>query len=391
MSDMAVVVCPDAADGRLRVGGLSLVARALLVAEQAGSTRLLAVGDGAEREGLAAELAGDGRLGGLRWLEAGAVPDSPPGRSLLLLPEVVVAPGELRAWAARVPAAAEAAAPDADGGGPLLVSSALLPAAIAAARGGRSGLAAFLAGLARAGRLAEIPWEGALRAGVGSPAEAEALEWKMLRLLRTPEDGPVVDRFVNRTLSGWLTRWLVDTPVTPNQVTVASLLSGLLGAWVLGYPGWGVSLLGLALFQLSMVLDHSDGEIARLTFRFSPFGKWLDNWSDHTVDIAVVGMLTWRVAEAGGGLPWLLGLLAVIGVTGSFLIVFRWSLVPDSAGPKPPGLESLANRDGFCLSLWATVLLGQPAWFLWLLAVGANVFWLLWLLRVGLPPRPGRG
>jgi phosphatidylglycerophosphate synthase len=387
MGDTAVVVCSDAAGGRPCVGGLSLVARALLVAKHAGYSRLLAVGSGAEREALAAELDGDPRLAGLAWLDAGAAPAAMPGRCLVLLPEVVVTPGELRAWISGVPATAEAVTPDTDGGGPLLVASGLLPAAIAAARGGRSGLAGFLSDLARAGRLAEIPWGGRLRERVGSPADAPAVERRMLRLLRTPEDGPLVDRFVNRAFSGWLTRGLLATAVTPNQVTVASLLTGLLGAWVLGYPGWGASLLGLVLFQLSVVLDHSDGEIARLKLRFSPFGKWLDNWSDHTVDIAVVGMLTWRVAGSGGGLPWLLGILAAVGVTGAFLIVFRWSLVPESAGARPPGLESLANRDGFCLSLWATLLLGRPAWFLWLLAVGANLFWLVWLARVGLPPR----
>src|SRR5512146_1544586 len=100
-------------------------------------------------------------------------------------------------------------------------------------------------------------------------------------------------------LSEPITRLAVRWPITPNHVTIISLLAGLLGAWLLAREGAAATLCGLLLFQLSVVLDHVDGEIARLTFQFSRLGKWLDNFSDHAVDLAVIACVAWRVAAAG--------------------------------------------------------------------------------------------
>jgi hypothetical protein len=194
----AVIVWPDgaSASGRpgMLLGGLSLLGRSLRTARYAGCGRLVVVGG---EEGSRAARAEDGRggaeLGGVDWLEA----DEAPGVSrpaLLLLPEVVVTPGDLRAWRERVPAGTALAAPDTGGLGPVVVSPALLPACLAAARGGAKGLAAFLAGRAASGGLAEVPWEGTLREPVESPEAVPAVERKLLRALRTPEDGPLVDR-----------------------------------------------------------------------------------------------------------------------------------------------------------------------------------------------------
>jgi phosphatidylglycerophosphate synthase len=172
----------------------------------------------------------------------------------------------------------------------------------------------------------------------------------------------------------------VRGPISPNQVTVASLLAGLLAAGLIAQARLPV-LLGLACFQLSVVLDHADGEIARLKFQFTKLGKWLDNWSDHAVDLAVLGGVAWRAAS---GAP-VVGLIALaivagIGVTGSFVVVFVWTLRRAPGAPGAHPMLALANRDGFCLALWGTLLLGWPVLLLWLLAIGANAFWLVWLL-----------
>lgn len=218
----------------------------------------------------------------------------------------------------------------------------------------------------------------------------------MLRAQRSAEDGPIVDRFINRTISERITRLAVRGPVTPNQVTVASLLTGLLGAWLLAQTSFAASVSGLLLCQLSVVLDHVDGEIARLKFQFSRLGKWLDNFSDHVVDLAVIACVAWRVAVAGEA--WSvapLGIAAAAGVTGSFAVVFWWSLAERHASGNQKArrgvetLTSMANRDGFYLALWTTLLVGRPAWFLWTLAIGSNAYWVVWLALCGFPARTG--
>lgn len=402
MIDTAIVVCPqpDLPEAGLlgvRVAGVPLLTRALLTAQRAGIERFAVVASAPQQAALRGQLDDEARLRGrVRWLEPTEDPRAPSAYSLILPVSVVLEAGALRGWLTRVVDSGLVTAPDAAGMSPLVVPAALLPECIRAALRGQPGLMQFLGKLQGDRRLVTVPWEGMGQQPVRSAAEVPAVERAMLAGLRSPEDGPIVDRFVNRALSAFLTRGLIRLPVTPNQVTAASLVTGLLGAWFLGTEGVIASLLGLALFQLSVILDHVDGEVARLKFLFSPLGKWLDNVSDHVVDLAVIALLTWRVAgERTAGYFAVLGLAAAVGVTGAFAVVFWWSVSeqPRAARTTAPAqllapvLAFLANRDGFSLALWVTVLLGRPTWFLWALALGANAYWVAWLLIYGLPTR----
>ncbi|HSC69743.1 MAG TPA: CDP-alcohol phosphatidyltransferase family protein, partial [Candidatus Methylomirabilis sp.] len=361
MIKTAIVVCPGAETPEagllgVRVAGLPLVTRVLLTAQQAGVGRFVVVASGPQQGVLRPQIEEDHRLQGrVRWIDA-CEPPPTSADSLLLLPSVVLEAGALRRWLER----------DAGGGwlvategatGPLIVPAPHLPACIKAAQEGLSGLAGLLAKLGGRGEVIHIPWDGAPQRPIRSAGDVPGVEGAMLEALGSPDDGPILDRFVNRRLSGWLTRRLVRCRVSPNQITAASLFTGLLGAWLLGREGALASLAGLLLFQLSVVLDHSDGELARLTFRFSRLGKWLDNFSDHAVGLAVIACVAWRVAaEGGAGRVALLGILAAVGVTGSFLVVFWWTVAregrtaPAGVGGRR-GLASMANRDGFCLAL----------------------------------------
>jgi hypothetical protein len=92
----------------------------------------------------------------------------------------------------------------------------------------------------------------------------------------------------------------------------------------------------------------------------------------------------------------MLGLAAGLGVTGAFLVVFGWTM---SGRPREVRktatarllariLATLANRDGFSLALWVTLLLGCAEWFVWVLALGGNAYWVAWILSYGAPPTP---
>ena len=73
-----------------------------------------------------------------------------------------------------------------------------------------------------------------------------------------------------------LVRPLVKTPVTPNQLTVFTLLIALTGAGLLAvgretYANWGAG-----LFVLARFLDHFNGELARQKGMTSRLGYYLD-------------------------------------------------------------------------------------------------------------------
>ena len=400
MIETAIMVCPadglpEAALLDIEVAGLNLLTRCLLTAQQAGFRKLVVVASPARLGALRRQAAVQPRLDGcVQWAEGVSDLPKAPARCVAWVPTLLLHAGALRAWRHRASEVDGIATAEGVRAGPWAISSALFPAFVDAARDGLAGVERFREHARRGAPVYDVPWEGTMPEAVRSSADVPGVERRMLRALRTPEDGPIVDRFVNRTISERISLRMVRWPVTPNQITLAGLLTGLLGAWVLRYDGAATSLLGLALFQCSVVLDHVDGEIARLRFQFSRLGKWLDNFSDHLVDLAVVAALAWRVAVGGSGAS-VLALLggAVLGVTGSFLVVFFWSLCGGrstsgkSSQRAAETMISMANRDGFCLALWATILLGRPVWFLWTLAIGSNIFWMAWLAFCGLPRR----
>jgi phosphatidylglycerophosphate synthase len=83
-------------------------------------------------------------------------------------------------------------------------------------------------------------------------------------------------RLYMRRLSPYLTRLLLRTPITPNGVTWLMILSGLGAAAVLTLPGPAGAAGAVVLIQLQLLLDCSDGEVARWRKQGSPAGVYLD-------------------------------------------------------------------------------------------------------------------
>src|SRR3984893_2629134 len=80
---------------------------------------------------------------------------------------------------------------------------------------------------------------------------------------------------------------LKDTWVTPNHLTTVRLAFGLAAAaaFLPGTYGW--SNLGALLLVLSNFLDHTDGELARISGKSSRIGHIYDLASDAVVTILV--------------------------------------------------------------------------------------------------------
>ena len=95
---------------------------------------------------------------------------------------------------------------------------------------------------------------------------------------------------------------LRGTPVSADQVTVAGMLLGLVGA-VLFYPeSAGLNWLGLALLIGSDILDSADGQLARIRGTSSRWGRILDGISD-TVRFAVLYLVLAARLLVGGAAP----------------------------------------------------------------------------------------
>lgn len=153
---------------------------------------------------------------------------------------------------------------------------------------------------------------------VTSPRSARLAERALLRSLRKAQDG-WTSTYLNRHVSLFLTRWLVATPLKPNQVSLAILCVGLAGAWLASRGTYGSMLAGAALFQAQSILDGCDGEMSRLTFRGSRAGEWLDTIGDDLTNYGFFTGAAWGLYAASGRALYLaLGALTVAcGLVGS--------------------------------------------------------------------------
>ncbi len=89
-----------------------------------------------------------------------------------------------------------------------------------------------------------------------------------------------------RRLSPYVTRMLLPTRVTANAVTWATLVAGLAAAFLVSLPGVLPAAGTVLLIQLQMLLDCSDGEIARWRNQFSSTGVYLDRLSHYVTETA---------------------------------------------------------------------------------------------------------
>jgi phosphatidylglycerophosphate synthase len=123
---------------------------------------------------------------------------------------------------------------------------------------------------------------------VTTDADETRAERALFHSLRKPQDG-WTSRHLNRYISLAISRWLVRTPLRPNQVSVAILGVGVAGAVLAAQGSYGSLVLGAALFQAQSVLDGCDGEMSRVSHRGSRLGEWLDTIGDDLTNYGFFG------------------------------------------------------------------------------------------------------
>jgi len=102
-------------------------------------------------------------------------------------------------------------------------------------------------------------------------------------------------------------RFLYSRPVTPNQVTLLSLVSGLAAAACYLVPS-GAGLYGAAAFLYGKIfLDNVDGNLARVRGEVSRTGRFLDSLTDFLVTALVFTAVSIRLHRETGD-AWIYGL-----------------------------------------------------------------------------------
>lgn len=178
---------------------------------------------------------------------------------------------------------------------------------------------------------------------------------------------------------------LVDTRITPNHLTTVRLAIGLAGALCLARGGFTWTNAGALLIVLSNFVDHTDGELARISGKTSRIGHFYDLACDAIVTVLLFlgfGFAAAATATAGSGgfivSPVLMGAVAGIAVALIFFLRMRIEDKDGKAGTKQAFAAGFETEDVLYL-LPIVTLTGGIVPFLIAAALGAPLF-LLWVV-----------
>lgn len=85
---------------------------------------------------------------------------------------------------------------------------------------------------------------------------------------------------IHRFFSIYITRLIINTRITPNQVTLSLLFFNALVAFFFATGNYLFSILAIIPFELMIIIDQVDGELARYKKTTSLDGLFLDSLSE---------------------------------------------------------------------------------------------------------------
>jgi len=188
---------------------------------------------------------------------------------------------------------------------------------------------------------------------------------------------PVTQRPWDARLARRLVTPLKDSRATPNHLTTVRLAVGLAAAaaFLPGTYGW--TNIGALLMVLSNFLDHTDGELARISGKTSRIGHIYDLASDAVVTILLflaigIGVAT-RVGSVLQVQPAVLGLVAGSAVALIFFLRMRIEALAGKAASKQASLAGFETEDVLYLLPLVTIFNGLTP-FLMAASIGAPLF-----------------
>ena len=139
-----------------------------------------------------------------------------------------------------------------------------------------------------------------------------------------------VARLLNVKISVPISRFIIDSGISPNMVTFFMVLCpGLFGAYLITRPDdYARIVVAGLLWQLASILDGCDGEIARVKLAETKFGAWFDTVTDNLAYVVgytcmIFGML-WLHPETG--LPLYLGISSIVSLVMTIGLLYGYAL-----------------------------------------------------------------
>jgi phosphatidylglycerophosphate synthase len=169
---------------------------------------------------------------------------------------------------------------------------------------------------------------------------------------------------------------LIGTPITPNHLTTLRLLIGIAGAYYLSVGSFWSCSVGALLIALSNFVDHTDGELARISGQSSKIGHFYDLACDSVVTVLLFVGLGFYVSVHHPSMivpaEWL-GAIAGVAVALIFFLRMRIESMAGKSGTKQASMAGFETEDVLYLLPVVTLLNGMTP-FLVAASIGAPLF-----------------
>jgi hypothetical protein len=137
--------------------------------------------------------------------------------------------------------------------------------------------------------------------------------------IKSDKSDELINTYLLRPIASLIVWALYYTPITPNQVTVLSIISGILSAFFYLKGTASAFIVAGLLVTVKDILDSADGQLARAKQLQSRTGRFLDSIGDFIVDAAVFGSIGWALYMVNN--DWKMLMLALFGLMGISLRV----------------------------------------------------------------------
>jgi phosphatidylglycerophosphate synthase len=128
-----------------------------------------------------------------------------------------------------------------------------------------------------------------------------------------------INVYLQRPIAGLIVRAVYLTSISPNHLTLVSIIFGVIGGVLVALSDARLAAAGLC-FYLKDVFDSADGQLARAKQQFSRRGRFLDSIGDFIVDLCLFGGICVFLYRSGTSIPISLSIGAV-GFLGTSLRV----------------------------------------------------------------------
>jgi phosphatidylglycerophosphate synthase len=119
-------------------------------------------------------------------------------------------------------------------------------------------------------------------------------------VIKSPDVEDPVNFYIHRSLQLLLTRPLVKTSITPNQITFLSLCAGLVAAYLIAFGTTTQRFVAAGLMFASAILDGVDGMIARVKKTSSETGHAIDGAADYFVNVSTTIAAVYHLGQTTG-------------------------------------------------------------------------------------------